>query len=391
MDRRDRQLPADRRQAGSKAGPQQAAAREGVERLDRLEAGPERIRPRIQPGRDAVANVREDEREEDEPDEEEPDPQRHVHLAAGREVEEAQEHRVEEEGRAEVLLDDDDPQGQRQHEPRRQEVRGRWHGQAAHHADARVGEEDPVLREVGGEEHHQDHLEQLRRLPAHGPEVERQPRAVHIGPKHEGERQQPEARRRPRVLVQAEPAIRAHRDRDDPRDREREDQPDELERGQPEDRRTDALDHQVLGQSLGEQQADAAQQPHRGEQDLVYPTPRGDEREVHGDERPEVDEQPGRVDHRQAPGARETQRQVPEGQRRRDSEQEAQLATPDDRPREARQGGRGHRSPRSRRIRTSPIWSSSPKPSGSAPATGTPLTSVPFVLPRSSTYQPRPR
>ena len=46
---------------------------------------------------------------------------------------------------------------------------------------------------------------------------------------------------------------------------------------------------------------------------------------------------------------------------------------------------------RSRRRRTWPIATSSPKPSGATAATGRPLTNVPLVLPRSSTYQLRPR
>ena len=51
----------------------------------------------------------------------------------------------------------------------------------------------------------------------------------------------------------------------------------------------------------------------------------------------------------------------------------------------------GHRSPRSRRIRTWPICNSSPNPSGATPSTRLPLTYEPFVLPRSSMYQDRPR
>src|SRR3954447_6166578 len=46
---------------------------------------------------------------------------------------------------------------------------------------------------------------------------------------------------------------------------------------------------------------------------------------------------------------------------------------------------------RSRRIRIRPICSSSPYPSGRYVATRLPFTHVPLVLPRSSTYQARPR
>ena len=108
---------------------------------------------------------------------------------------------------------------------------------------------------------------------------------------------------------------------------------------------------------------------------------------------------PGRVD---APG--ELERHAADEDRGRDERRASRglAASRGARPdraedrRQARRGGavtgrdRSARG-RSRRRRTWPTWITSPKPSGATPSTGAPLTNVPFVLPRSSTYQARPR
>ena len=59
VDGRDRQAPADRRQAGAQAHPQDPAAPEGVQRLDHLEAGALRVGPRVEPVVDAGLDVAE--------------------------------------------------------------------------------------------------------------------------------------------------------------------------------------------------------------------------------------------------------------------------------------------------------------------------------------------
>src|SRR5204862_222532 len=95
------------------------------------------------------------------------------------------------------------------------------------------------------------------------------------------------------------------------------------------------------------------------------------------------------------------QRNAADVQGQRDDQQQPHLApagpgsdAAEDNRRERRAGGCGgvrHRCARSRRMRALPTCSSSPKPSGAVPSTGLPLTNVPLVLPRSSTYHARPR
>ena len=315
VDGRDRQLPRDRREAGSQAGPQQPASRERMERLDGLVAGPERVRPRVQPGRDALAHGREDEREDREAQQEERDPEQDVHLAPGCEVEQAEEDREEEQRGAQVPLDDDDAQRQRQHENGREQVRGRRQREPAGHVDPRVGQQDPVLRQVPGEEDHQDDLEQLRGLPAHRPEIERQDGAIHVPPEHEREQEQAEAQGCPAVLVESQPAVRANRDGDAARDREGQDQPDELERGETERRRANPLDDQVLGQALGEEQTEPPQHPDRGQEHLVEAAPGQDQHNVDRCQGPEVRRKARGMGDRQAPGPGGPERQATEEER----------------------------------------------------------------------------
>ena len=162
--------------------------------------------------------------------------------------------------------------------------------------DARVllDEQGAVLREVPGEEYDEDDLEQLRRLPAERADDEGEPLPADVRAEHEGQQQERDAGRGPRVLVPAEPAVRADDDCERRRDGQRQEQPDELDLAEPlgaEEPRAD----EVLRQPLHQQQADPAEHPDGGQQDLVRPAPGDDEREVRREQRAQVDREGQRV------------------------------------------------------------------------------------------------
>ena len=177
-------------------------------------------------------------------------------------------------------------------------------------------------------------------------------------------------------------------------------------RARPEER----LGHEVLRQPLHQQQRDPAEQRRRpaagsgrcaGRRGPARRGRRAGRRGRSPGRRGSYRAEPSPVD--RAPRARG----CPTTSATRDEAQQPRLepARPrPDRSEDARQGRRGRgaaasrrrrrrsrRRARSSRSRTWPIWSSSPKPSGATPSTRRPLTYVPFVLPRSSTYQLRPR
>ena len=89
--------------------------------------------------------------------------------------------------------------------------------------------------------------------------------------KDERQQQQADARRRPRVLVAAQPAVGADDDPEGRRDRDRQEQPDELDLGEAERRPERVLGDEVLRQPLHQQQRDAAEQADDRQQDLVRP------------------------------------------------------------------------------------------------------------------------
>ena len=198
--------------------PDETAAGERVEALDHLIARSQRIGERVDPDVDPVADVIEQVRhqqaaedEQRQPDDDEADPRR-------RHINEGEEHREEQQGRAEVTLDHDDPEGDRPHDDHRGEIRQR---RQAERPEPRVllHEQRPVLRQVARKEDDQDDLEELGRLAGEGTDGEGQALAVHLGAQDEREQQQADAGGGPRVLVPAQPAVRADDDPDDRRDR----------------------------------------------------------------------------------------------------------------------------------------------------------------------------
>ena len=112
--------------------------------------------------------------------------------------------------------------------------------------------------------------------PAKGPRrsVSRAP--LVSSPKHEDEQQQDDAGHRPGVLVGAQQEVVAQADGDDGGDAEREADPEQLQRHERQLERPDALDHEILRQPAHEQDREAHQQPDDGQQDLVAAPP------VHG-------------------------------------------------------------------------------------------------------------
>ena len=196
---------------GPEPDAEQPAASERVERLDDLVARPERVGERIDPDVDAGPDVVEQhrhqraaEQEQDQPDDDQADP-------AGGDVEQRQEDAEEQQRRAEVALDDHDAEGDRPHRDHRGEVRQRRQPQRP---EPRVllHQQRPVLRQVAGQEDDEDDLEQLGRLAAERSELEGQALAVDLRAEDEGQQQQPDADRRPGVLVAAQPAVGADDD-----------------------------------------------------------------------------------------------------------------------------------------------------------------------------------
>ncbi len=322
--------------------PDQPAAGERVERLDHLVARAERVGEGVEPDRDADPDVIEQQRhqqaaedEEDEPDHDQADPARG-------DVEERQEHAEEEQRGAEVALDDHDAEGDRPHRDHRQEVR---HGRQPQRADPRVllHEERTVLREVARQEDHEDHLEELRRLAADRPDREREPRAVDVGAEDEREQQQGDADRRPRVLVAAQPGVGADDDRQRREDRDREDEPDQLDLGQPERRPEEVLRDEVLGQALHQQKRDPAEETDDRQQDLVRPATGEHLGEVRAEQGEHVDEQAARIGEAERPVDRRAEREAADHQRDADEGQQPRLLPPwarPDRTEDPREGGR---------------------------------------------------
>ena len=88
---------------------------------------------------------------------------------------------------------------------------------------------DRFSDEVAREEHDEDHLQELRGLAGERPDRERQARAVDVAAEHERRQQEPDADRRPRVLVGPQPGVGADADREHRDHPEREQQPAQLE------------------------------------------------------------------------------------------------------------------------------------------------------------------
>ena len=93
VDLGDRQPAADHRQALAETRPEQAAAGERVERLDDLVAGAQRVRERIQPDVDPVADVLEQVGHERAAGQEQAQPDHDEAEPAGRRVGQGEEHR----------------------------------------------------------------------------------------------------------------------------------------------------------------------------------------------------------------------------------------------------------------------------------------------------------
>ena len=95
----------------------------------------------------------------------------------GRDVQHDQEQAEEQQARAEVVLEDQDPEADQPHRQDRAEVATTWevdHGDPAAGERQRIAVED----EIAGERHHQQHLGDLAGLEAHRADVDPDPRAV---------------------------------------------------------------------------------------------------------------------------------------------------------------------------------------------------------------------
>ncbi len=310
-------------------------------------------------------------------------------------VQEGEEDGVEQEGRAQVPLDDDHAHPERDHREHRCEVLERREADRAEPGP--LGrEERPVLREVSREEDDEDHLQELGRLAAERADDERQARAALVHPEDERESEEPEPGEGPRVLVHAEPRVGPDHDREHAHDREAEAEPEGLQLREAEVDGPDVLRHVVLREPDHEEEPQPAQHAHRREEDLVGAAAGEDLREVDERERDPVDDQEAPALHGRGAGPRHPQGEATRREDDVDEDEEERLAPArpgseaGDAARRHRRGGR-HRRPRSRRIRTRPTWTSSPTASGTTPSTRLPLMYVPFVLPRSSMNHARPR
>ncbi len=248
-------------------------------------------------------------------------------ILTGRRVHQGEEHREEEQCRTEVALDHDDPEGDRPHRDHRREVR---QGRQADGSEPRVllDQEGPVLGQVPREEHDEDDLQQLRRLTGERPDAERQPLTGDVGAEHEGEQQETDADRRPRVLVPSQPAVGTDHDAERRRDGEPEQQPDQLHVPEAQRRTAKVHRHEVLREPLHQEERDAAEQPDHGEQHLVGPSTRQDLCDVRDGERREVDRHALRGIHREPAGESGTERDASDDQRDGDDPKEARLGPP---------------------------------------------------------------
>jgi hypothetical protein len=225
-------------------------------------------------------------------------PAHDIGRSAGGDVEQDEEHREEQQRRAQIPLDDHDPERDRPHRHHRGEVRDRRQPQGPD-AGALLGQQGPVLRQVAGEEHDQDHLEQFGGLAGQGPDRERQAGAVDLAAEHEREQQQRDPGRGPGVLVQPEPGVGPD-GQGQGRDHGQGDQePHQLELAESELHAPELLDHEVLRQALHEQEPDAAQHRDRRQQHLVCAAAREHEREMDDEQRRQVERKPAGVGWRQ--------------------------------------------------------------------------------------------
>ena len=270
-----------------------------------------------------------------------------------------------------------------------------------------LDEERPVLGQVAGKEHDEDDLQQLRRLPADRPEARGVSRApLTSRPRKNVSEQQADARRRPGVLVEAQPAVGPDDDRQDRGDRdERSASHDELDvgRGRGRGRRVLRRPGPGAGAPSGAGRSRRAS-PTAGSRtwSVRRPARTCARWAMPNRRRGRSGDGALGVRPRRSPGSAHAlgvpERHAPDEERDRDDREQPGLAPPrpgPDRAEDRRQRGAARRSSRrassargrSSRNRTWPTWSTSPNPSGATPSTGAPLTNVPFVLPRSSTYQ----
>ena len=212
--------------------------------------------------------------EQDEADDDEADP-------AGRGVDERQEDGEEQEGRAEVALDDDDAERDRPHRDHRGEVRQRRQAERPE-PGVLLDEQRPVLRQVAGQEDDEDDLEQLRRLAAERPDAG----GSAAGRRSPSRRRTPGAggRCRPPPTCTCSGAASRRSGRRSPRvvgDSDPEHQPDELDlrRARASCRRTSLVTRSWGSRCMSSSEM-PAEHAHRRQQHLVRPPPGQDLRQV---------------------------------------------------------------------------------------------------------------
>ena len=113
------------RQAGADAGAQDAAAPVGIQSANDLVAGALWIGEGIDPDVDPLLDVRKDLVKEGTTGHEEKQPEHDIRGAPRRDVEQSQEDHEVEQRSPEVLLNDDDEQGDAPHREHREQVRQR--------------------------------------------------------------------------------------------------------------------------------------------------------------------------------------------------------------------------------------------------------------------------
>ena len=265
------------------------------------------------------------------------------------------------------------------------------------------------------EEHDEDHLQQLRRLAGQRADRQRQARAVDVAAEHERQQQQRDARRRPRVLVGPQPGVRADREREhrDRRSARGAASRAGAGRGRAPRRRTAATTRSCGSRCISSRPIPPSIAV-AGQQDLVG-APAGEHERAGGRRTARRDRRAGA---RGSGGAKSRPVGGRAGvERLAGSAGSAPSDAAADEQRQRRRGRAASSSvrPRARAdppagSRTGRAWATAltrgpgrggtgPRPPGArrrsraaaTRSTGTPLTNVPFVLSRSSTYQARPR
>ena len=180
-----------------------------------------RVRPGIDPDREALAHVRDRLVDEQRADREHGQAEHRVQMPAGGDVDHRQEDPEQEQRRAEVVHHGQHAERDRRHQRERAEMAGRGDVDPEH-APACVRQHLAVLAQVPGQRDDQQELHELARLHLHAADADPQAGAVHRRPGDHREQEQADGNGCERVLVRLQAAVVAqHEDQPEEADQAR--------------------------------------------------------------------------------------------------------------------------------------------------------------------------